>query len=61
MDGKVDKLVKSKHTYSNSAITPFSFYSKEGKILTIKNKELDDLIITGPTGTNLMDIQIIIC
>jgi hydroxypyruvate reductase/glycerate 2-kinase len=24
-------------------------------------KALDDLIITGPTGTNLMDIQIIIC
>ena len=31
---ELDKSVKSKHTYSNSAITPFSFYSKEGKMST---------------------------
>ena len=35
----------SKHTYSNSAIAPFSYYSKEGKILTIKNKELEMIVI----------------
>ena len=41
---ELDKSVKSKHTYSNSAITPFSFYSKEGKFLTIKNKELEKIV-----------------
>ena len=50
---ELDKSVKSKHTYSNSAITPFSFYSKEGKILTIKNKELEKIVYAHSDDLNL--------
>lgn len=41
---KLDKGVKSQHNYSNSPITPFSYLSKEGKSLTIKNKELEKIV-----------------
>ena len=51
----MDKSVKSKHTYSNSAITPFSFYSKEGKVLTVKNKELEKIVYTHSDDLNLLN------
>jgi hypothetical protein len=35
--GKLDKIVKKQHTYSTHDLQPFTFYSKEGKLLTIKN------------------------
>jgi len=41
---KLDKSVQFKHTYSNSAIATFSYHSKEEKILTIKNKELEKIV-----------------
>lgn len=52
---QLDKSVKSKHTYSNSVITPFSFYSKEGKILTIKNKELEKIVYAHSDDLNLLN------
>ena len=52
---ELDKSVKSKHTYSNSAITPFSFYSKEGKILTVKNKELEKIVYAHSDDLNLLN------
>ena len=52
---ELDKSVKSKHTYSNSAITPFSFYSKEGIILTIKNKELEKIVYAHSDDLNLLN------
>jgi hypothetical protein len=51
----LDKSVKSQHTYSNSAIKPFSFYSKEGKILTIKNQELEKIIYAHSDDLNLLN------
>lgn len=52
---ELDKSVKSKHTYSNSAITSFSYYSKEGKILTIKNKELEKIVYAYSDDLNLLN------
>lgn len=50
---KLDKPVQSQHTYSNSAIEPFSYYSKEGKILTIKNKEVEKIVYAHSDDLNL--------
>ena len=52
---ELDKSVKSKHNYSNSAITPFSYYSKEGKILTIKNRELEKIVYAHSDDLNLLN------
>ena len=52
---KLDKSVQSKHTYSNSAIAPFSYHSKEGKILTIKNKELEKIVYAYSDDLNLLN------
>ena len=52
---QLDKSVKSKYTYSNSAITPFSFYSKEGKILTVKNKELEKIVCAHSDDLNILN------
>ena len=53
----LDKSVKDKHTYSNSVIAPFSFYSKEGKILTIKNKELEKIVYAHSDDLNLLNFS----
>lgn len=52
---KLDKQVQSEHTYSNSAITPFSFYSKEGKILTVNNKELEKIVYAHSDDIDLLN------
>ena len=52
---ELDKSVKSKHTYSNSAIKPFRFYSKEGQILTIKNRELEKIVYAHSDDLNLLN------
>jgi hypothetical protein len=52
---KLDKSVQSKHTYSNSAIAPFSYHSNEGKILTIKNKELEKIVYAHSDDLDLLN------
>ena len=53
----VDRLVKPKHSYFNLAIIPFSFYLKERKILTIKNKELEKIIYVHFDNLNLLNFS----
>ena len=53
--GKLDKPLMRKHRYSNSDIQPFSFYSKEGKVLTIKNKELEKVVYAHSDDLDLLN------
>lgn len=41
---KLDGPVKSTNNFSTFTISPFTYYSKEGKILTIKNWELEKIV-----------------
>ncbi len=52
---KLDKPVQSQYTYSNSSIRPFSYYSKEEKILTIKNKELEKIVYVHSDDLDLLN------
>ena len=51
----LDKSVKSQYTYSNSLISPFSYYSKEGIVLIIKNKELEKIVYAHSADLNLLN------
>ena len=52
---ELDKKVKTKYTYSNSSIKPFSYLLKEGKLLTIKNKELEKILYVHSDDLDLLN------
>ena len=51
----LDKAVKWEYTYSNSPISPFSYQSREGFVLTIKNKELEKIVYAHSDDINLLN------
>lgn len=52
---KLDKPVKNKYNYSTYDLQPFKFYSKEGKLLTLKNWELEKIVYAHSDDLDLLN------
>ena len=52
---KLDKPVKDKHNYSTNNLQPFTFYSKEGKLLTVRNWELEKIVYAHSDDLDLLN------
>jgi len=52
---KLDKPVKDKHKYFTHDLQPFKFYSKEGKLLILKNWELEKIVYAHSDDLDLLN------
>ena len=52
---KLDKPVKDKHNYSTHDLQPFPFYSKEEKLLTVKNWKLEKIVYAHSDDLDLLN------
>ena len=55
LTGKLDKPVKDKNNFSTYDLQPFTFYSKEGKLLTLKNWELEKIVYAHSDDLGLLN------
>ena len=51
----LDKPVKAQYRFSTNDLQPFKFYSKEGKLLTIKNWELEKIVYAHSDDLDLLN------